>query len=131
LHLMIKPVCQIGFVSLLFCVISSNNQFWFVLNNIFFVLVENGCLHYIPGSHKWSLLPITSRHFNDMESIQTVLNDEQRKQFKPTPMLLKVWIQKKFPYFSMQFHLFCWKLWLIERRGMFSSCFDSSWILWK
>jgi hypothetical protein len=51
--------------------------------------VENGCLHYIPGSHKWSLLPITSRHFNDMESILTVLSDEQRKQFKPAPMLLK------------------------------------------
>jgi len=51
--------------------------------------VENGCLHYIPGSHKWPLLPITSKHFNDMESIHTVLTPEQEKQFKPAPMLLK------------------------------------------
>ncbi len=41
---------------------------------------ENGCLHYIPGSHKWPLLPITSRHFNDMDSIFTVLTEEQQKQ---------------------------------------------------
>lgn len=51
--------------------------------------IENGCLHYIPGSHKWPLLPITSRHFNDMDSIQSVLTEEQRSQFRPTPMLLK------------------------------------------
>jgi ectoine hydroxylase-related dioxygenase (phytanoyl-CoA dioxygenase family) len=23
---------------------------------------ENGCLQYVPGSHKWPLLPITSRY---------------------------------------------------------------------
>jgi len=51
--------------------------------------LENGCLHYIPGSHKWPLLPITSRHFNDMDSIQSILTQEQKSQFKPTPMLLK------------------------------------------
>jgi ectoine hydroxylase-related dioxygenase (phytanoyl-CoA dioxygenase family) len=51
--------------------------------------LENGCLHYIPGSHKWPLLPITSRHFGDMESIFEILNEEQKKKFKPTPMLLK------------------------------------------
>jgi len=53
--------------------------------------VENGCLHYIPGSHKWTdkPLPVTDRHFGDMESIKTVLTDEQKANFKPTPMLLK------------------------------------------
>jgi ectoine hydroxylase-related dioxygenase (phytanoyl-CoA dioxygenase family) len=50
---------------------------------------SNGCLHYIPGSHRWPLLPITTRHFNDMDSIKTLLNDEQLAQWKPVPMLLK------------------------------------------
>jgi len=49
----------------------------------------NGCLFYVPGSNKWQLLPVTSRHFTDMNSIQTVLNEEQKKQFKPIPLLLK------------------------------------------
>jgi ectoine hydroxylase-related dioxygenase (phytanoyl-CoA dioxygenase family) len=34
---------------------------------------ENGCVHYIPGSHRWNLLPITGLA-DDMDSIQTVLN---------------------------------------------------------
>jgi hypothetical protein len=70
---------------------------------------ENGCLHYVPGmgerrkgvtenninyysgSHLWydKPLPITDRHFGDMDSIQTVLNQEQKNSFKPVPMLLK------------------------------------------
>jgi len=50
---------------------------------------ENGCLHYVPASHKWPLLPITSRHFNDMESIKTVLTEEQQSCFNPVPILLK------------------------------------------
>jgi len=54
-------------------------------------VVENGCIHYIPGSHKWTNkpLPVTDRHFGDMDSIKTVLTDEQSDNFKPTPMLLK------------------------------------------
>jgi len=51
--------------------------------------IENGCLYYVPGTHKWDLLPITSRHFTDMESIFEVLDEEQRKIFKPIPTLLK------------------------------------------
>eukprot|EP00026_Physarum_polycephalum_P012446 Phypoly_transcript_12755.p1 GENE.Phypoly_transcript_12755~~Phypoly_transcript_12755.p1 ORF type:complete len:146 (+),score=13.80 Phypoly_transcript_12755:607-1044(+) len=52
---------------------------------------ENGCLHYVPGSHLWydKPLPITDRHFGDMDSIQTVLSPDQQKSFKPVPMLLK------------------------------------------
>jgi ectoine hydroxylase-related dioxygenase (phytanoyl-CoA dioxygenase family) len=37
---------------------------------------DNGCLQYIPGSHLWTLLPITGLAGN-MEAIREVLNDEQ------------------------------------------------------
>src|SRR3989441_6431529 len=49
---------------------------------------ENGCVHYVPGSHRWNLLPITGLA-NDMDAIQTVLSDEQKKQFKPVAIELK------------------------------------------
>ena len=49
---------------------------------------ENGCVHYVPGSHKWNLLPITGLA-NDMSSIESVLSDEQKSQFKPVPIELK------------------------------------------
>ena len=39
--------------------------------------LENGCLHHVPGTHRWPLLPITGLA-GDMEAIQTVLNDEQK-----------------------------------------------------
>jgi ectoine hydroxylase-related dioxygenase (phytanoyl-CoA dioxygenase family) len=48
----------------------------------------NGCVHYVPGSHRWNLLPITGLA-NDMQAIETVLNDEQRSQFKPVAIELK------------------------------------------
>jgi len=53
--------------------------------------VENGCLHYIAGSHKWTdkPLPVVDRHFGDMESIKTILTEEQKEKFIPIPMLLK------------------------------------------
>lgn len=41
---------------------------------------ENGALHYVAGSHRWPLLPVTSRHFGDMESIRSVLDREQAAQ---------------------------------------------------
>ncbi len=49
---------------------------------------ENGCLHYVPRSHRWTLLPITGLA-NDMDSIQTVLTEEQKKEFKPVAIELK------------------------------------------
>lgn len=49
---------------------------------------ENGCVHYVPGSHKWKLLPITGLA-NDMDAIQTVLTREQKKNFQPVPIELK------------------------------------------
>jgi ectoine hydroxylase-related dioxygenase (phytanoyl-CoA dioxygenase family) len=50
---------------------------------------DNGCLQYIPGSHKWTLLPITGLA-GDMNAIQDVLSDQQWEQFqKPVPIELK------------------------------------------
>ncbi|MEZ6130292.1 MAG: phytanoyl-CoA dioxygenase family protein [Planctomycetaceae bacterium] len=43
--------------------------------------VDNGCIHYVPGSHKWDLLPITGLA-GDMTAIQNVLNDRQWEQFR-------------------------------------------------
>jgi hypothetical protein len=48
----------------------------------------NGCLHYVPGSHLWPDLPITGLT-GEMDSIQTVLDAEQRAAFKPVAIELK------------------------------------------
>jgi len=50
--------------------------------------VENGCLHYVPASHRWPLLPITGLAGN-MDEVRTVLNEEQLAAFKPIPIELK------------------------------------------
>lgn len=49
---------------------------------------ENGCLHYVPGSHRWPLLPITGLAGN-MDEVRTVLNEEQLAAFRPVPIELK------------------------------------------
>lgn len=49
---------------------------------------DNGCLYYVPGSHKWNLLPVTGLT-GDMNEIMTVLNDEQKRSFRPVPIELK------------------------------------------
>jgi ectoine hydroxylase-related dioxygenase (phytanoyl-CoA dioxygenase family) len=49
---------------------------------------ENGCVWYVPGSHRWNLLPITGLA-GDMEEIRTVLSPEQRDAFQPVPIELK------------------------------------------
>ena len=49
---------------------------------------ENGCVHYVPGSHRWNLLPITGLAQN-MNAIQSVLSDEQKEKFKPVAIELK------------------------------------------
>ena len=49
---------------------------------------DNGCLQYIPGSHRWQLLPVTGLA-GDMDAIQTVLSADQKKQFKPVAVELK------------------------------------------
>lgn len=51
---------------------------------------DNGCLQYIPGSHKWDLLPITGLA-GDMNAIEEVLTAEQWTQFQnPVAIELKV-----------------------------------------
>jgi len=49
---------------------------------------DNGCLQYVPGSHRWDLLPVTGLA-GDMDAIQSVLRDEQRAAFKPVAIELK------------------------------------------
>lgn len=55
--------------------------------------LENGCLHYIPGSHRWNRdgkpLPVLDFNFKDMEGIKTILTPEELRGFRPTPALLK------------------------------------------
>ncbi len=49
---------------------------------------DNGCLHYVPGSHRWELLPVTGLA-GDMHAIQTVLTPQQKANFKPVAIELK------------------------------------------
>jgi ectoine hydroxylase-related dioxygenase (phytanoyl-CoA dioxygenase family) len=49
---------------------------------------DNGCIHYVPGSHRWNLLPITGLA-DDMNAIRAVLSEEQKEQFKPIAIELK------------------------------------------
>ncbi len=49
---------------------------------------DNGCLQYIPGSHRWQLLPVTGLA-GDMHAIQSVLSEEQKRQFRPVAIELK------------------------------------------
>lgn len=41
---------------------------------------DNGCVNYVPGSHRWDLLPITGLA-GDMNAIREVLDDEQWEAF--------------------------------------------------
>lgn len=49
---------------------------------------ENGCVHYVPGSHRWNLLPRTS-FANKMDVVLDSLTPEQRDEFKPVAIELK------------------------------------------
>jgi ectoine hydroxylase-related dioxygenase (phytanoyl-CoA dioxygenase family) len=49
---------------------------------------DNGCLWYVPGSHRWRLLPRTGLA-GDMNEIMTVLTPEQQAAFQPVPIELK------------------------------------------
>lgn len=51
--------------------------------------IDNGCIHYIKGSHQWDLLPITGLA-GGMDSIRDVLSDDQAIAFQtPTPIELE------------------------------------------
>jgi len=45
----------------------------------------NGCVNYVPGSHRWELLAITGLA-GGMDAVQSVLSDQQKQQFKPLPV---------------------------------------------
>lgn len=49
---------------------------------------ENGCLFYVPKSHKWGLLDAPELA-GDMEGLLDYLTEAQRKEFKPVPIPLK------------------------------------------
>jgi ectoine hydroxylase-related dioxygenase (phytanoyl-CoA dioxygenase family) len=49
---------------------------------------ENGCVHYVPGSHRWNLLP-RADFANDMDAILDALTADQKRDFKPVAIELK------------------------------------------
>lgn len=49
---------------------------------------ENGCVNYVPGSHRWPDLPVTGLA-GDMDAVHSVLTDEQRRLFRPVAIELK------------------------------------------
>ncbi len=49
---------------------------------------ESGCVHYVPGSHRWPLLP-RGELSDDMESIFEKLTNEQKAAFKPVAVELR------------------------------------------
>lgn len=49
---------------------------------------DNGCVHYVPGSHRWQLLPRAS-FANNMDAVLESLTPAQRAEFKPVPIELK------------------------------------------
>ena len=49
---------------------------------------SNGAIQYVPGSHRWPLLPITGLA-GDMEAIEEVLNAEAKEAFRPVCVPLK------------------------------------------
>lgn len=49
---------------------------------------DNGCVHYVPGSHRWNLLP-RANFANDMDAVLDSLTTSQRAEFKPVAIELK------------------------------------------
>ena len=49
---------------------------------------ENGCLQYIPGSHKWGLLQ-KPELAGEMEGLMEFMTEEQKEQFRSVPIELK------------------------------------------
>jgi ectoine hydroxylase-related dioxygenase (phytanoyl-CoA dioxygenase family) len=49
---------------------------------------ENGCLHYVPKSHRWGLLDAPSLA-GDMNGLMKYLTKDQREEFKPVAIEMK------------------------------------------
>jgi ectoine hydroxylase-related dioxygenase (phytanoyl-CoA dioxygenase family) len=58
---------------------------WIALDD---ATLENGCLQYVPGSHRWSLLPLTGLA-GGMDAIDSVLSEGQKRDFKPVAIELR------------------------------------------
>jgi ectoine hydroxylase-related dioxygenase (phytanoyl-CoA dioxygenase family) len=58
---------------------------WIALDD---VTAENGCPQYVPGTHRWPDLPITGLT-GEMDAIESVLSEEQKRQFQPVAIELK------------------------------------------
>lgn len=50
--------------------------------------VENGCLYYVPKSHRWGLLDKPDLA-GDMEGLMQYLTDAQKAEFNPVPIEMK------------------------------------------
>ena len=50
--------------------------------------IDNGCLYYVPKSHRWGLLEKPDLA-GDMDGLDKYLSDEQKALFKPVPIELK------------------------------------------
>ena len=50
--------------------------------------VENGCLYYVPKSHRWGLLEKPELAGN-MDGLMDYLSEEQKAEFKPVPIEMK------------------------------------------
>jgi hypothetical protein len=49
---------------------------------------QNGCMYYVPGSHRWGLLDKPALA-GDMDGIMGYLSEDQKREFKPVPIELK------------------------------------------
>ena len=49
---------------------------------------DNGCVHFVPGSHQWDPLPRKSLA-DDMEAVFDVLTEDQKREFRPVASVLK------------------------------------------